>query len=467
MIIMPRVKEEVKDAREAFVADFVECVEKPSAFSEKFLNHKVFDYNKKYADSFDRYIVYRSGRQVGKTMTTAVKAIHFAFFAPLLLDTVDKECTILIVAPTQDQAKIMYERIRTLITSSEFLSGFIVKNTQAEIGLRWLNDQGVTHIATKATGETCSSVRGYSPHVIIVDECSFIKEEILRALFPAGAATRARIWLTSTPFSKQGYFYKACANSKTINGEVVDLKSQWTQFHVRSYDNPMIAADPEYLTFLESMTQEQYALEVEGEFLDIGNALIPHEMLMDAMNDHKPKGEVSRYMGVDIARTGRDETVYAIMEIDENQVGRIILMEHESQSNVVDVAGRMEDLVKQYKVELCFVDETGLGGGLIDLAQERSIPIRGQMFSLHSKESMFKSLRIIFEKGQIRNIPQVAVEQFSLMSREYTETGIMKVKSDGKDDYADAIALVCLAIHHGDDWHVLEMSKELQESLFG
>ena len=80
---------------------------------------------------------------------------------------------------------------------------------------------------------------------------------------------------------------------------------------------------------------------------------------------------------------------------------------------------------------------------------------------------MFKSLRIIFEKGQIRNIPQVAVEQFSLMSREYTETGIMKVKSDGKDDYADAIALVCLAIHHGDDWHVLEMSKELQESLFG
>jgi len=464
---MPRTPDEIKEAREEFVSDFVECVEKPSAFSEKFLGHKVFDYNKNYADSFDRYIVYRSGRQVGKTMTTAIKAIHFAFFAPLLLDTVDKECTILIVAPTQDQAKIMYERIRTLITSSEFLSGFVVKNTQAEIGLRWLNDQGVTHIATKATGETGSSVRGYSPHVIIVDECSFIKEEILRALFPAGAATRARIWLTSTPFSKQGYFYKACMKSKKINGEVVDAKGQWTQFHVKSYDNPLIAADPEYLTFLESMTQEQYALEVEGEFLDIGNALIPHEMLMDALDDYKPKGQVRRYMGVDIARTGRDETVYCVMEVDENGIGRICHMEHESQSNVVDVAGRMEDLVKKWNVEICYVDETGLGGGLIDLAQERSIPIRGQMFSLHAKEEMFKSLRVVFEKHQIRNIGQTAVEQFSVMSREYTETGIMKIKSDGKDDYADAIALVCLAISHGDQWHVLTMSKELQENLFG
>jgi len=464
---MTKPSKDVVEAREEFVKEFVECVEKPSVFSEKFLNHKVFDYNKKYADCLDRYIVYRSGRQVGKTMTTAIKAIHFAFFAPLLLETVDKECTILIVAPTQDQAKIMYERIRTLITSSEFLGGFIYKNTQAELGIRWLNDQGKTIIATKATGETGTSVRGYSPHVIIVDECSFIKEEILRALFPAGSATMARIWLTSTPFSKQGYFYKACSNSKKINGQVVDEKGQWTQFHVRSYDNPLIAKDPEYLKFLESMTQEQYALEVEGDFLDIGNALIPHELLMDSMKDIKMSGSVRRYMGVDIARTGRDETVYVVMEVDDNNIGRICHIEYEGQSNVVDVAGKMEELVQRWNVEICYVDETGLGGGLIDLAQERSIPIRGQMFSLHEKESMFKSLRVIFEKHQIRNVPQKAVEQFSLMSREYTETGIMKVKSDGKDDYADAIALVCLAIEHGDEWHVLTMSKSLQESLFG
>jgi phage terminase large subunit-like protein len=427
----------------------------------------VFDYNKKYADCLDRYIVYRSGRQVGKTMTTAIKSIHFAFFAPLLLNTVTNECVILIVAPTQDQAKIMYERIRTLITSSDLLSGFIIKNTQAELCVRWLNDQGVTRIATKATGETGSSVRGYSPHVIIVDECSFIKEEILRALFPAGAATRARIWLTSTPFSKQGYFYKACNNSKTLNGKDVKSDGQWTQFHVRSYDNPMIKEDPQYLKFLEAMTQEQYALEVEGEFLDIGNALIPHEDLLNALDNYKPIGSVRRYMGVDIARTGRDETVYCIIEVDRNDIARVCHWEFEGQSNVVDVAGRMEELGEKWDVELTYVDETGLGGGLIDLAQERSLPIRGQMFSLHEKAEMYKDLRLIFEKGRIRNIGQKAVEQLSMMSREYTETGIMKVKSEGKDDYADALALVCKSIAQGDQWHVLTMTKEYQDAMFG
>lgn len=464
---MARTPEEIKQAREEFITEFVECVNKPSKFSEKFLGHEVFEYNKRYADCLDRYICYRSGRQVGKTMTTAIKAIHFAFFAPLLLETIKNECVILIVAPTQDQAKIMYERIRTLITASEFLSGFVVKNTQAELSIRWLNDQGVTHIATKATGETGSSVRGYSPHVIIVDECSFIKEEILRALFPAGAATRARIWLTSTPFSKQGYFYKACKNSKTINGELLNKDAQWTQFHVRSYDNPLIAEDPEYLRFLEAMTQEQYALEVEGEFLDIGNAMIPHDLLMDSIADYKPKGSVRRYMGVDIARTGRDETVYCIIEVDENDVARVCHWEYEGQSNVVDVAGRMEELHIKYKVETIYVDETGLGGGLVDLAQERVLPIRGQTFSLHDKESMYKNLRVCFEKHIIRNVGQKAVEQLATMSREYTETGIMKVKSDGKDDYADALALVCLSISQGDQWHILSMSKQVQDAIFG
>jgi hypothetical protein len=43
----------------------------------------------------------------------------------------------------------------------------------------------------------------------------------------------------------------------------------------------------------------------------------------------------------------------------------------------------------------------------------------------------------------------------------------MKIKSDGKDDYADAIALACLALEQGDQWHALTMSKEMQENLFG
>ena len=47
-------------------------------------------------------------------MSTAVKAVHFAFYAPLMLKTVNHDCTIVIAAPTQNQATIMFGRIRDL-----------------------------------------------------------------------------------------------------------------------------------------------------------------------------------------------------------------------------------------------------------------------------------------------------------------------------------------------------------------
>lgn len=147
-------------------------------------------------------------------MSTAVKAIHFAFFAPLLLDTVNRECTIVIAAPTQNQATIMFDRIRSLMINNDFLKGYVVRNTQTEMWVNFLNGEGVSKIVTRATGETGVSLRGYSPHVIIADECSFIKTSILRAFLPSGMATKARVWLTSTPFSKSGYFFEACQNSR-------------------------------------------------------------------------------------------------------------------------------------------------------------------------------------------------------------------------------------------------------------
>ena len=203
---MARPQKEVLEERQNFLQTLTECATDPTKFSKIFLNHELFPYNQKYVNCKDRFIVYRSGRQVGKTMSTAVKAIHFAYFAPLMLKTVNVDCTIVIAAPTQNQATIMFGRIRDLIMNNDFLKGYVVRNTQTEMHVRFLDNTGVSKIITRATGETGVSLRGYSPHVIIADECSFIKTDILKAFLPSGLATQARVWLTSTPFSKSGYF---------------------------------------------------------------------------------------------------------------------------------------------------------------------------------------------------------------------------------------------------------------------
>jgi len=59
------------------------------------------------------------------------------------------------------------------------------------------------------------------------------------------------------------------------------------------------------------------------------------------------------------------------------------------------------------------------------------------------------------------------VYQLSYLRREYTETGIMKIKSDEHDDYPDSLVLACKAVASGDGWYVLKMGKALRESMFG
>ena len=460
---MARHTTEELQERQEFMQSISDCASSPSKFSEVFLGHEVFDYNKKYVDCKDRFIVYRSGRQVGKTMSTAVKAVHFAFFAPLMLKTVKDECTIVIAAPTQNQATIMFDRIRSLVVNNEFLKGYIVRNTQSEMWVKYLDNTGMSKIITRATGETGTTLRGYSPHVIIADECSFIKTSILRAFLPSGMATQAKVWLTSTPFSKSGYFYEACMNSKPKNPD-----GMWTEFHVKSLENPLIQEDPTFIEEIKRLTKEEYVQEVEGEFLDIGNALIPNSLIMEAISDKVPKGRLRYYMGVDIARTGMDVTVYTLIGVDEEDNVFVESAEAESQSNVVDVAGRIGDLVTQYRIETVFVDETGLGGGLVDLGRSNGLPMRGVIFSVQEKAEMYKNLRLLFENHHIKlkDINKL-VYQLSYLRREYTETGIMKIRSDEHDDYPDSLVLACKAINAGGGWHVMDMTEGLRKAIFG
>lgn len=473
---MARPNAEILEERKKFVGLIKECAEKPSVFSERFLEHKLHKYNAEYVDCMERFIMYRSGRQAGKTMSTAAKTVHFAFFAPLYVhDPAQKECIILIAAPTQNQATIMFERIKLLINNSDFLSGYIIRNTQTEIWLKTLDNSMTTKIITRATGETGATLRGYSPDVIIADECAFMKQSIMIAFLPSGLAKHVRVWITSTPYGKTGYFYDQHLDSRPNNPDGV-----WREFHVRSIDNPFVKDDPLFLTLIKGLTKDEYQQEVLGEFLDIGDALIPHNLLMEAISDKKPQGHVRYFMGLDIARTGLDETVFTVIQVDGNDVVYVTETIAEKESNLVDVAGKVGDLCRKYPIETVYVDETGLGSGVVDLARRQDLPIRGITFTLSEKSQMYKTIRRLFEQHRVK-IPELErhglITQLGLLKAQYTDEGNLKVRTEEKasatgvarahDDYADSFALACNAVSFDGSWHLLTMSDELNKSMFG
>ena len=43
----------------------------------------------------------------------------------------------------------------------------------------------------------------------------------------------------------------------------------------------------------------------------------------------------------------------------------------------------------------------------------------------------------------------------------------MKIKSDEHDDYPDSLVLACRSINAGNQWHVLDVGKNLRKALFG
>jgi len=170
---------------------------------------------------------------------------------------------------------------------------------------------------------------------------------------------------------------------------------------------------------------------------------------------------------------GKDETVFILIGIDENDHVFVVDEYSEGQSNLVCLAGKIEEYTTNpiRHIETVYIDETGLGAGLIDLCHKRDLPIRGVTFSLSEKSKMYNNIRTLFENKRVKlKKMDNLFHQLSYLRREYTEQGLMKVKTEDinvHDDFADAFALACQAVIVGDQWHVLELNDEANKALFG
>lgn len=457
---MARPTTELTEQRKQFMQTMLDCMAKPSVFAKIFFDMELFPKNQAYADCKDRWVVYRSGRQNGKTTSTAVKTLHYAWFAPVLSEIAkaEKRCDIVIVAPTENQARIMFGRIQDLLEKSAVLKQFVIKNTQGEIILNWMNGEGKSHIYTRAAGESGVSVRGYSPNVIICDEASFLPDRIIVSLIPSGLAKGVHVWLTSTPFTPAGFFWEACMDSKPMK-----TLGKWTEFHSTYRDSPIIMKDPDYIEQMRSkMSKDAWQMEMEGEFVLVGDAFIPQSMIAQSLEEVKNRTLATYYMGVDVSRAGKDETCFQVIAVDLDKEAHLVETYRESQSNLVDLAGKIQMFVDRYHLTNVYIDATGVGAGLIDICRAHNIPVYETVMSLEEQEKLYKNLRMLFEKKRIHMNTVDARDtawQLSYLKVKFTEGNKMRVVSEQPDDLADALALACKVLDTGGGMYILETKK--------
>jgi phage FluMu gp28-like protein len=168
--------------------------------------------------------------------------------------------------------------------------------------------------------------------------------------------------------------------------------------------------------------------------------------------------EKSQYvLGLDIARTGRDETAIIILEQlpnDENIFIVYIDVFHSPDLNLVK--NKVIYLNEIFNFKKIIVDETGLGAGVCDFLKDKlGGKVEGIWYTNKSKQEIFNNLKILMQRehGGKLYIPDFSSSnnpnvrklffQFLAIQQEPTESGNIKIFHDEKthDDLINALAL--------------------------
>ena len=369
-------------------------------------------------------IVLRSGRQVGKSTIVSIKAGDYA------LNNENK--AVMIIAKVERQALLLFEKILSHIYMKDKKQIKKGKDRPTKHKLM-LKNGSIIHCLP--AGESGYGIRGFTIDLLIADEAAFIPDDVWAAVTPMLATTGGDIWLLSTPFGRQGYFYK-CFNNPN-----------YTQFHVSTPEVASSRDEPMKTRMLENLVEEEktmskleFAQEYLGEFVDELRQFFPDDLIRKCMKPVVERGKHDLYLGVDVARMGKDESTFVSVNRIDNKI-EMLGMEVTKKTLITDSIRKILDLDKQYGYRRIYIDDGGMGVGVFDhlLEQDQTkrkvVAINNAARSIDKdekrkkilKEDLYANLSRLMERGEISLIDDENLFQ-SLKSVQYEyENGKLKI----------------------------------------
>jgi Terminase large subunit, T4likevirus-type, N-terminal len=196
------------------------------------------------------------GRQTGKTSVAALLGLHKALTRPA--------STVLIVAPTERQAKIAFSHASTFY-----------RRAGAPIGLRSDRRTGMelhNGSVVECMAAIERTVRGHSIDLLICDEAAAIMDHDYHGILPGLIATRGEQILLSTPRGRRGFFHERWSSED----------EGWFKRSVRSDEVDRIRAE-DLETFRRVMPLDVYEQEFELKWLDTAGGLFSYSDIERAL----------------------------------------------------------------------------------------------------------------------------------------------------------------------------------------
>ena len=423
-----------------------------------------------------RFVAVRSCNGSGKTFTAAIATIWWLM--------AHDEAIVITTAPTQRQVRqLLWREIRNIHMRNRDIIGGKFSSTSLEISNRRFAFGFATNSVERFQGFHHENI------LIIVDEASGVHENIFDAILGSISSANAKILMIGNPTFLAGTFYDAFHknrdNWKTIHISAFDTpgfqnipptsrserdasepspkgrhESQGVPETLSSSALPQGLANPEWAEHIakeRGRHSSAYQVRILGEFpSEHDDTLIPLRHIEAAVGrDVEIRDEHETVMGIDIARFGDSKTVAVI-----RKGPRVLRLYEFRRTDLMQTTGRALDLARRHHVKTVYIDEVGLGAGVLDRFNEiNDIQAVGVNVGKKADDTeryanlraqMLDGLRERFADNDI-SIPDDAelISQLASMTYRYTSRGQLQleqkdqIRSSGRQspDKADALAL--------------------------
>ena len=223
----------------------------------------------------------------------------------------------------------------------------------------------------------------HGPHdLFIFDDAQGIALDVFDAFENASAAGTARYLFLCNPAVVSGYIYDAIMGRKKMHRITIDAFSTPNVKEKRVVIPGLITHDrvqewiDEYGWDSDFVRVKVRALPPKQE----PDTLIPIDWTeLAKARIYELKGRPEAIIGVDVGRFGDDKSVIVVRQ--ERRIVAIISLHG---NDTMQVAGRVMDVADEYDRHDIFVDEVGVGGGVIDRIKEgRNVNGEKKVYNVH------------------------------------------------------------------------------------
>lgn len=327
----------------------------------------------------DKVVIVKSKRQCGKSYMAINLLLWYAIN--------HNSSTSMLVSITLAQSRKIFKELVNAIEKTNIIK----KKNEQTLELELINK---SIIYFKSSEQGTDALRGYTikQGILILDECSFLSEDILQAVLPFTNVYKAPILMLSTPKFKNCFFYRYFQTG------LDKTQDKYVSIDWNDYDTSEFLSEEQLNDYKKILPSNQFKTEFLGEFLDDEGVVFTN--YKKCVKSPK-NGKYGCFVGIDWGTgQGQDYTSISILNKECEQVGYYSF----NNLNTTQTIDRITQILKEVvDIELVLCESNSIGTPMTELlmAKNKHLNIQTSTTTNQSKAEMVSMLQVAFENETI------------------------------------------------------------------